>query len=738
MKAIRSDLTRITPAALRALIVSSLVAASQDAGRVLGADPKADAATSGDKAKSESNASLEAAPGEFSNSVTVGVGSVFSSGDDAQAQRQLQLPASVYGGLEELHYEQSIGKKGLLKLDGHSIFDNHNYGGQIDISHPQIGYARVGYDEFRSWYDGSGGYSPSSNRWVSIYNEEFFVDRRRAWFEGGLTLPDWPIFTVRYSYEARNGIKDSTVWGDYNLTQNPSQQVLRGITPTWLGIDENRHIFDADLKHTLGNTSFGVGLRYEKDDIDDTKNIARRIGEPTRVRTVTQTDNTSADIWNFRAFTESRLHPKVLLSTGYSFTQTDTDIAGSRLYGPTYGSPFDPRYPNRQSNDEGYDNLSGGSRVDQFVGNFNVMYTPAKHFTVVPSIRVEHQEQTADALFREFRATSTTNAVTLTDVLNNRLRRFTDVTGAIAARYTGITNWAFYARGEWLRGQGTLREDEFDVEEEGVGPVQLRRDTESDRSVDKYTVGANWYPHRKVNTAVQYYYRTRENDYDHQSDSTRYAPPSGANLYPAFILNNRFETHDINFRLTFRPVPSLTLVSRYDYQVTEYSMRGDTNSTGIALKSVESGNMNGHIFSQSASWTPIQQMYLQGSISYAIQQTESPVTAITGGALNTALTADNDYWNASATVGFVLTSRSDLQAQYVYYRADNYIDNSAWSVPYGSGAEQHGVTATLITRIRKDLIWKLQYGFFTSHDQLAGGRNDYNAHLVYSSCQYLF
>lgn len=736
MKATTSDPTRITPAALRALVISSLFAAGSP--MLHGADaapaPAAKAETA-DKA----DASLEAAPGEFSNSVTVGVGSFFNSGDDAQFQRRLQRPAGTYGGIEELHYEQAVGKKGSFTLDGRGIFDNHDYGAQVGLSNPSIGYLKAGYDEFRTWYDGSGGYSTSSNRWVSIYNEELFVDRRHAFFEGGLTLPDWPKFTVRYDYESRQGIKDSTVWGDYNLSQNPAVQVLRGITPTWLGIDENRHIFDVDLKHTLGNTDFGIGVRYEKDDIDDSKNIARRIGEPTRVRTVTQSDNTDAQLWNVHAFTETRFNPKVQFNTGYSFTQTDTDIAGSRIYGVTYGSPFASTFPNQQSNDEGFYDLGGGARIDQFVANFNLMLTPWKHITIVPSIRVEHQEQEGDAVFKEFRATNTTSPVAVTDVLNDRVRRFTDVTGALAARYTGLTNWVLYARGEWLQGQGTVREREFDVEDDGtLSPVQLQRSTESDRSVQKYTLGANWYPHKKVNTAVQYYYKVRDNDYDHVSDSTRFAPPTANNLYPAYILENKFNTHDINFRVTLRPLTSLTLVSRYDFTVQDYNMRGDTNQTGLALASVEGGKTTSHILSQSASWTPIQQMYLQGSVSYALQTTESPAADVTGAALNTIGNSENDYWNASATVGFVLSARSDLQAQYLYYRADNFIDNSLVSVPYGAGAEQHGVTATLITRLRKNLIWKLQYGYFTGHDQTYGGNNDYSAHLVYSSCQYLF
>ena len=44
-----------------------------------------------------------------------------------------------------------------------------------------------------------------------------------------MTLPDWPVFSVRYSYDVRTGAKDSTIWGDYSLSQNGSN--VRGIVP---------------------------------------------------------------------------------------------------------------------------------------------------------------------------------------------------------------------------------------------------------------------------------------------------------------------------------------------------------------------------------------------------------------------------------------------------------------------------------------------------------------------------
>ncbi len=102
------------------------------------------------------------------------------------------------------------------------------------------------------------------------------------------------------------------------------------------------------------------------------------------------------------------------------------------------------------------------------------------------------------------------------------------------------------------------------------------------------------------------------------------------------------------------------------------------------------------------------------------------------------LESKNNYWNAGALVGIAVGPKTDLQFQYLYYRADDYTDNAAYSQPYGAGAEEHGVTATLIQQLSCSLRWTLKYGFFNNRDQTYGGHTDYTAHLVYSSLQYRF
>jgi predicted porin len=82
--------------------------------------------------------------------------------------------------------------------------------------------------------------------------------------------------------------------------------------------------------------------------------------------------------------------------------------------------------------------------------------------------------------------------------------------------------------------------------------------------------------------------------------------------------------------------------------------------------------------------------------------------------------------------------RTDLQVNYNYYRADNYVNNFIWSQPYGTSMEEHGVTATISRQMTKALRASLKYGYFRNRDTTSGGHSDYDAHLLYASLQHRF
>ncbi len=209
------------------------------------------------------------------NWITLLVGGVFTNGDEAQFQRRHWQTDGAFGGIEDFHYEQDVGKKGSFKLDGHAIFGNDDYEGRFELSQTDVGYIRAGYRQYRTWYDGNGGYFSGDNLFLQLYDNDLAIDRGDAWVELGLRMPNLPEITFRYDHQFRNGQKDSTEWGDTNLT-NLTTNATRNIVPTFLDIDEKRDTFALDIKQTISNTDLGLGLRYDTTDNNDSRNIRRR------------------------------------------------------------------------------------------------------------------------------------------------------------------------------------------------------------------------------------------------------------------------------------------------------------------------------------------------------------------------------------------------------------------------------------------------------------------------------
>src|SRR3954466_7218619 len=128
------------------------------------------------------------------NWIELGIGGVNITGDEAQFKQEHRWSGDIFGGIQDLHFEQSIGK-GTLTIDGRAIFDNHDYDVKVDLSFPNVGYIRAGYTEFRSWYDGNGGYFPGNGLRFPPLHPEDALDRGEAWIELGLRIPKWPEIT---------------------------------------------------------------------------------------------------------------------------------------------------------------------------------------------------------------------------------------------------------------------------------------------------------------------------------------------------------------------------------------------------------------------------------------------------------------------------------------------------------------------------------------------------------------
>jgi hypothetical protein len=655
----------------------------------------------------------------YSNWIELGAGGLMTSGYSGGAEKKDQLNSGAFGGIQDLHYQAEVAKKTTLTVDGHSIFDNHNYQVGIGLDRDDLGFVRFNYENFRTWSSGAGGYLPQNGTAYELPNDTLSLDRGKISVEAGLTKKDLPQITFKYTHTYRQGQKNSTLWGPVEVNYSNYR-----VYPAIEDIDETSDTFQLDLTHHYKKVNYGAGVSYQTGSVNNANYLTFNAGQPSQ-QSATDRQDTSYDLLSTHAFAESWLKDNLFFSAGFMFANLDDSFSGSRIYGDDFDVIYSSAYP---AAGMGYTGLNGGAHKNEYIENLNLMWQPTKTLTITPSLRVQNEDWNANST-----GMGTLDTGEQQPFGANSGRSSLDVTERLDARYTGVTNWVFSAGGQWTEGQGNLYEHDGLTQVNGIGTAPVQFETDDRRLFQKYSVNARWYPLARTSIDFGGYYKINRYNYSFTQDSTDNANASNGSYlsaYPGFLVYQGFQTLDGNVRFSLHPWSQVTLVSRYDYQTSDINTEPASNS---GLGEQETSRMFTHNFGQNASWTPLNWLCLQAGFNYVISETETPADGYTQAVLN----SQNNYWTVNFNSGIVLDAKTDLNLGYYYYRADNY-QPPADGVPYGAGAEEHSVTATLTRRITKNLRWNLKYAFTHFNDTASSGQFSYDAHLVYSSLQYRF
>jgi hypothetical protein len=682
----------------------------------------------------------EEQPEEYKNWIEFGIGGVITSGDRAQFEQEHRLPADeVYGGITDLHFEHTIGKNGLFSVDGHGIFDAHDYDIQIQLVQPKLGYVKAGFTEFRSWYDGNGGFFPHNDVFFDPPFPEMHIDRGDAWIELGLRAPDWPEITIRYEHEFRFGQKDSTVWGDTNLTGLPPPfNSTRKLVPSFRDIDEKRDIFSFEASKTFGNTDVLLGMRYEHNTNDYSLNFERGAGQlppvvppPGQQRKVTQQQNDDVDLFSGHGITETRITDNLWFTAGYSYTSLQNDLSGSRITGLHWDQAFGEPVPTLGQRDHAFINLAGTSQIKENLVNANLFWMPLESLAILTGFRYTHENFDADSTFLaeepvrnpaggfQYGPPEPANGARTADY-----DRFAQ---RLELRFTGIKDWLFYAEGEWEEDYGHV--DEFQTIDEAEEPL----DKDTNALGQKYTTGFNWYPTMRLNLSGQYFHRIASYNEDIITAQ-----------FPRLI-DQDWNIDDFNFRITFRPkIPAclgtLALVTRYDFVHTTIDGQWEVFSDGELLNEEQTGEIKKHVISESLNWNPLARFYLQANFSYVLNQTDTPANNIdlVPDEGPTVVNFRNDYWTVTSGIGYIIDDKTDFYTDFSFYCANDHYKNPAVAMIYGLGATEYTASATLTRQLTKNMRLLLRYGYFNYRDVTSGGHNNYQAHSLFSSLQVRF
>lgn len=639
----------------------------------------------------------------------------FIGGNSANFQQQHQTAGGAFGGIEGFHYGTNLNKKTTLTLDGRAIADQHDYKLKLDIERENTGFLRASFTEFRTWSDGDGGFFPPSDINYPLSKDALGLDRGNFTLEGGLTPEKGLNAVFKYTHTFREGEEGSTAWGDAHPNYG---SIVQGLSPSFSDIHEHADSFQLDLTDHVKKTDFALGLHVEMGRTDDTLKITEFPGEPIQQK-ITDQQGAKYDVYDVHTSTETWVKTNLLLSSGFSYSHLDSTFFGSRIYGSDFGAGY---VPNAQYG-AGYYGLGGGSLLNEYVMDLNLLYRPTPSLTIIPSVRVQQDDSSAAS--SGFETLGAGGPVPFASVGNSD---DLDVRGRLDIAYRGFTNWVLHSCLDFTGADGDLGQYGGLVPIGGIGTPAVQSAIDGRNFIQKYSAGTRWYPSRRVTIDAGGYYKLDTYHYDSSVDNT---PNNGPNRYPGYLEMQKFATYDANTRLTLRLSPTVSLVSRYEYQWSTINTAPDPLA---GLPDVESSTMQSHIIAQDISWTPWSRLCLQAGLNYVLSDTKTPASDVTQAILD----ARNNYWTVNFSSGLVLDNKTDFNVSYFYYQADDYSDNSPAGVPYGAGGQEHSITATLTRRISERVRVSLKYGYFRYLDSPSGGSGDYGVNLIYATLRYRF
>ena len=660
---------------------------------------------------------FEGGTNTYNNWVEFTAGGFLTQGNRAQAQAMQSWNPGGFGGISDLHVQGNVFTNTTLTLDGRGLYDQHDYDINLRLEHPQKWFLQFHADNARTWSDDIGAFfPPTGTQYYGLKgNNPLALDRGEYSFLGGLTLDNLPSITFQYTHSYRNGNEDSTSWAPVH--PNPSSSsAVQGLAASLYNFDETVDAFDLNAKKNLWHTDLGLGLHLEHGDLNDGL-CSTFFPDTSSAYDVNGNQKNTYNLFSASATGEKWIQQHVFVSAGGMVANLDNNFSGSQILGDPYG----------------YNNLVGNSHLQEYALDLNLLTIPINTLDIIPSIRANKESWSADST-----GVGTLSSLPTEPFNSQSSRDVIDVCEALDLRYTGFTNWVLSAGGQWDESSGNLNQFGGLSQVDGIGVPGVTNYTDDTSLLQKYSVGANWYPLSRLALDFGGYYKNDRYNYSASTDST----PDG-DTYPGYFTIQSLETFDGNCRATLHLLRNLSLISRYEYQVSTIDTTPDP-TFGLSMQ--QTSRMHSHIIGQNISWVPWSRLSLEAGFSYVLSTTATPASQDTAAVASQAtpptaaavLNADNNYWTLNFSPRLVLDDKTDLNLDYFYYQADDYVNNSPGGVPLGAGSREHAVTATLTRRINPHLRASLKYGYYDYEDALTGGNSNFKGQLIMASLQYQF
>ncbi len=429
-------------------------------------------------------------------------------GDGAAYQKRFANNENVGAGIEEFYYSRDLNKSTALKIEGRALGGTEDYLLNLNVAKSDFGSIEVGYKQFRTFYDGVGGFFPQNSAWVPIskvtgsngnliypgISQDMSIDRGKFWAEANFGRENTPKFKLRYTNETRYGKKDSTSWGDSDFTGQPygvlnggltvgtgatatgvyANAALRKFMPSYLDINERHHSLEGTVTHTFGKTTAEIALIGDWSTKNNGRFVALKPGETQTYNGLNtsgsvhlisappigslnwqtigsqsiQSNVDSQDTYTkgITGKTTTELNDKLTLRLGAAYQVVSSDIGGYRETVANAPVVVAGVVNSLRTTDVfAVQNLAGENNVDVYTGTAAIDFKATENFTASFSFKGEDEKAKGNGAY-DVIAASTANVpvYTWTKRIESSLSDEQSITPILDLRYTGIQDLALY------------------------------------------------------------------------------------------------------------------------------------------------------------------------------------------------------------------------------------------------------------------------------------------------------
>jgi hypothetical protein len=641
----------------------------------------------------------------FDFSISPIVGGTAVSGDRSKFREYYLQKDGVNGGLDSFEFFQQTSPDAKLLLTGHVLVDDYKLG--LDVDRTDLGFIHSGWEQYRKYFDNTGGYYPSLMHEVPGLDGDLHLDIGKAWIDFGLTLPDWPRLMLGYEYDYKQGSEASAEWGA--VTANGT---TRNIAPASESINEDVHFIKFDLTNEINGVLIEERFRGEFYKLNT--------GE-SNVSMGPLPQNTSAGTTYFQGANTIRLEKKFndwsLGSAGYLYSKLDAN-SSFNLNEPTLLQITSlPQITlEKESN----------------VGNVNGLIGPFDGLVISTGAQAEWTRQHgfgAGIFDQEIPPPPYSNSV-LPFILASDYNE-TSVQENLSLRYSKIPFTSLFAEAR-LEQQTIDQYDQFSASQDLLNKAVFLQHTDFSSKSGDFRLGFSTSPWRSVSFSAHY----RHYQDDSRYDSDPLVQPV-MTAYPTFISSRDLITDEIEAKLVLHPSPRFKTTLTYQYHTDDYDVDtrpyvsfGNVISPGGPLMA---GEDHSQIFSVNETLTPRPRLFMSTTFSC---ETSSLVTAADG---SPAVAPDRgDTYTALVDGTYVLSQNTDLFAGYLFSKADYGQNNFAAGLPLGIQFQRQSVQVGLTRRLGKNISAKLQYRFDYYDEPSSGGADNYRAQSVFGVLAFQF